>query len=545
MLVTEWIFWVKFSSRFDFIAIDYLAYTSKMIENIRKSYPVGWLLSGISVSALLLTLWLLKYLPHENAKVSRSIYRLAVFAIPVLMAVLFLNLLDHKISEFGNNRYWQEISRNGYYEIFRAFRINDLTYKKESYASGDPATALDRTRKNIGSASEFTGDGITHHISATGSEKPYNIMLITVANLSWEYLMTFDAAKHPLTPNLNEIANQSLFFTNFYATGRRKIYNLSAITLSIPPTSGNAIMRRAGSERLFSLGSVLDRKSYVRNFIYGGYGSLDKMNTFFGNNGYRIIDRSSFSKKEITFSNTWGICDEDLFMRAIKESDDAYRDGKLFFNMLITTSNHRPFTYPDGKINFPSSKKNKLYVVKYTDYAIGRLITEARKKPWFDNTIFVIVADHPAGNSSKKFLNPKHYRVPLIIYAPTILAPQKIDKLASQIDVAPTLLGLMNMSYTSRFYGTNLMKESPDRAYISTHRKLGYMTRDTLIILEPDKKITYYKRTGNNLTKEDVVVNDELVKDAIAIFQTASRWKQLNRNIENNHNSLDLSAATP
>ena len=271
------------------------------------------------------------------------------------------------------------------------------------------------------------------------------------------------------------------------------------------------------------------KKGYIKNFIYGGYGSFDKMNTFFKSNDYRIIDRDSFSKEEITFSNTWGVCDEDLFARAIRESDNAYQKGKPFFNMLMTVSNHRPYTYPDRKINFHSGKGGRLGAVKYTDYAIGKLIAEAKKKPWFNNTLFVIVADHTARTYSKKSLDPKNYHIPLIIYAPAILPPQKINKLASQIDIAPTLLGLMNISYTSRFYGADLMKETPDRTYISTDRKLGYVTQDTLIILEPDKKITRYKRTGKNLTKEKVDNEDEPVKNAIAIFQTVSRWKQLNR----------------
>ncbi|MFH1159211.1 MAG: LTA synthase family protein [Pseudomonadota bacterium] len=527
--VAEWIFWDEFSSRFNFVAVDYLVYVREVIGNIRESYPVGRLLSGIGVSALLLTLWLLKHVPPAGAAAARPVQRLAVLAVPALTAVLSLGLLDHKMAEFGDNRYWQEISRNGYYEISRAFLATDLPYE-ESYASGDPAAALDRTRKKIDPAAAFTEDGIARHIGASGPEKPYNIMLVTVESLSGKYLTDSAPAGYPLMPHINEIAAGSLFFTNFYATGTRTVYGLSALTLSIPPIPGNAIMRRTGSGGIFSLGKVLGRKGYVRNFIYGGYGSFDKMNAFFGNNGYRVIDRSGFSGKEITFSNTWGVCDEDLFARAIREGDDAYREGRPFFNMLMTTSNHRPYTYPDGKINFPSGDGGRPGAVKYTDYAIGRLIAEAGKKPWFDNTLFVIVADHAARSGGKKSLDPERYRVPLIIYAPAILSPQKIDGLASQIDVAPTLLGLMNMSYTSRFYGADIMKEPPDRAYISTDRKLGYMTRDALVILEPGKEITRYKRAGGGLTKKETDgSDDERVKDAIATFQTASRWKQLSR----------------
>jgi phosphoglycerol transferase MdoB-like AlkP superfamily enzyme len=104
------------------------------------------------------------------------------------------------------------------------------------------------------------------------------------------------------------------------------------------------------------LGSLLDNKGYESRFIYGGYGYFDNMNTFFSGNRYRIIDRSSLSKDEITFANLWGVCDEDIYNRALKENDVSYTKGQPFFDMIMTTSNHQPFTYPDGKLIFHREK---------------------------------------------------------------------------------------------------------------------------------------------------------------------------------------------
>src|SRR6185503_2323097 len=157
-----------------------------------------------------------------------------------------------------------------------------------------------------------------------------------------------------------------------------------------------------------------------------------------------------------------------------------------FFHFLMTTSNHRPFTYPSGHIDIPS-KSGRKGAVKYTDYAIGKLIEEARKRPWFKDTIFVIVADHCASSLGKAELPVKGYEIPLLIYSPGHIAPARVDKLCSQIDYPPTLLGLLNWNYESRFLGRDIMQMQPqeERAFISNYQKLGMLTRNDLVILRP------------------------------------------------------------
>ncbi|MGC4074575.1 MAG: sulfatase-like hydrolase/transferase [Nibricoccus sp.] len=114
----------------------------------------------------------------------------------------------------------------------------------------------------------------------------------------------------------------------------------------------------------------------------------------------------------------------------------------------MTTSNHRPFTYPDGRIDLPSKISGRAGAVKYTDYAIGKFLREAENKPWFKNTVFVIVADHCASVAGKAELAVKNYHIPLVIYAPGgQIAPGRVEDLTSQVDYAPTLLGLLNWSY--------------------------------------------------------------------------------------------------
>lgn len=189
----------------------------------------------------------------------------------------------------------------------------------------------------------------------------------------------------------------------------------------------------------------------------------------------------------------------------------------------MTTSNHRPYTYPDGRIDIPSHT-GRAGAVKYTDYAIGKFIDEARTKPWFDNTIFVIVADHCANSAGKTDIPVKNYHIPLLIHAPGIIEPQRIDTLSSQIDFAPTLFALLNWSYGSEFYGKNILALEADdgRALLGTYQNLGLLEHGTLTVLKPFRKAESYRvdqRSGEQIRSE---VDDNVRLDAVAYYQTAA-----------------------
>jgi phosphoglycerol transferase MdoB-like AlkP superfamily enzyme len=313
---------------------------------------------------------------------------------------------------------------------------------------------------------------------------------------------------------------------------------MEAVTLSIVPTPGRSIVKRPDNHNMFSTGFIFEEKGYENKFLYAGHGYFDNMNEFFSHNGFEVIDRVDFADDEVTFSNAWGVCDEDLLNKALKEADKSYADKKPFLNFVMTTSNHRPYTYPDGKIDVPSHTGRE-GGVKYTDYAISKFIEEAKKKPWFKNTIFVIVADHNGGSAGKNTLPSYRYKIPLIVYAPEIVKSQTISKLSSQIDIFPTLFSLMNWSYKSMFYGADILsKDFSERAFIGNYQKLGLLKNGYLFVLTPDKKIHKYKilkQTLNSVKYEEMKdISDEEIRETISYYQSATyffknhinRWKE-------------------
>ena len=523
----EWFFWDEFQSRYNFIAVDYLVYTQEVVGNIMESYPVIPLVALMAVVAGYLSYRLWRGRLADNAPAAKTRWGFFGGAIALCVGVFFA--VSGNYAEITQNRYLNEIARNGIFELFSAFRNNQLSYDK--FYAKMPADKLpgalrealgfDKNAKDLKSP-------LDHKVAGKVPEPRHNLVVITVESLSGDYLTAF-GNKRNLTPNLDKLADNSLFFTDLYATGTRTVYGLSAITLGMPPVPGNSIVRQPENGGMASLGAVLQGKGYLTKFIYGGFGYFDNMNEFFSANGYDIVDRDKLGKDEITFANVWGVADEDLYKKVMKENDAAEKEGKPFFDMVMTTSNHRPFTYPDGRIDIPSHT-GRFGGVKYTDYTIHQFLEEAKTHSWFKNTIFVIVADHTAGSAGKSELDPLKYHIPMFIYAPGIVTPKKMTQMASQIDIAPTLLGLMGMGYDSRFYGQDLMHNAPGRAIISNYQKLGYMTKEGLVILKPVGVTEFYARKPDDtFAAAPTTPSPELLNRAIAYFQGAAQWKQWSR----------------
>jgi len=518
----EWIFWDEYGARFNFIAVDYLVYTHEVIGNIRESYPVLPILAGLGAGSLLV---------HALVRLSGGPARwMAAAAVPAkrrylagavwctgaiaLGAVLHEDLLP----DFANN-YNRELGKDGIWSLFAAFQANELDYDR-FYPTLPIDQAFARLRRQLsGDGSVPLGHGARdtlRYVQGAGSELRPNVIQITVESLSADYLGVYNPAS-TLTPNLTALAERSLVFDNFYATGTRTDRGIEALALSLPPTPGRSLVKRPRNEHLFTLGSVFRARGYDTVFLYGGFGYFDNMDQFFGSNGYRIVDRGSVEQGDITFANIWGASDEDLYRWTLREADAEYAAGRPFQFFVMTTSNHRPYTYPEGRIDLPPGISRRAGAVKYTDYAIGRLIREASSKPWFGNTVFVIVADHCAASAGRAELPVQNYHIPLIIYAPGgQITAGRVTTLAGQMDYAPTLLGLLHWSYPSRFFGRDVRRLAPGqgRALIGNYQKLGELTADdAFVVLKPGRGVSSYVYHPANRSLSPHPLDDELERE--------------------------------
>lgn len=525
--VSEHIFWSEFTTRFNFIAVDYLIYTQEVLGNIRESYPVATLLSAIGIVAVVVTWVSIRLFPVRTTELPFR-KRLGSLACAVALCGVFYTLANSEQGAMRDNAEATEVADSGIYNLFYAFINNEISYDR-FYAREDEDKVIGTIRSLLANKKEpFAGEGkvLVRKIRDAKPEKHLNVMLVVMESMSADYMGIY-GSKDGLTPNLDRLSKEGLNFSNLYATGTRTVRGMEAVTLSIPPTPGQSIVRRPDNGGLFSLGYIFQDRGYDTAFIYGGYGYFDNMNTFFKGNGFRIIDRNVMSSKEVQFANVWGICDEDMFTRAIHEADISYTAGKPFMDLIMTTSNHRPYTYPDGKIDI-ASHSNRFGGVKYADYAVGKLIEDAKKKPWFKDTIFIFVADHTAGAGGKAELDPHKYHIPMIFYAPEHIKPMSYDKLSSQIDMGPTLLGLLHFSYDSKFYGDDVLSgEVTPRSFISNFQKVALVRDNKLTVLAPKQAVDAF--SWPDMTPG--TVDDTAKDDAIAYYQSASWWKDTYRRI--------------
>ncbi len=532
-------FWEEFQRRFNFIAVDYLIYTNEVAKNINESYPIPLLIGGMVFLVIITVLHFKKAGILKKTFESTDLFnvRLIPTVIILVIALIFAFFIKNDSAEFSENRYNNEISKAGIYSFFAAFRNNELSYP-EFYRTEPIDEAFSRVNKNLNTfqdSIDHSSSSILRYVANDGEERTPNVIFICVESLSAKYLGGVGNQDN-LTPTLDSLLQVGISFDNLFATGTRTVRGMEAITLSIPPTPGRSIVKRKKNDSLFTIGEVFKNKGYSRTFFYGGDGYFDNMDKYFSGNGFDIIDRGrgflpsgdivtsrkNIEDKEVTFENAWGVCDEDIYNKVLKEADLAFTTEKPFFNFIMTTSNHKPYTYPPNKIDIPSGT-GRDGAIKYTDYAIGEFLKSARQKPWFENTVFVIMADHCGSSAGRWELDVANYHIPALILNLKDAEPQRIEKLCSQIDVFPTLFAQLGWDYRSNLFGKDVLKmeKSEERAFIGNYRKLGLLKGSELMVLGDQKTANFYQWNKGDNSLQSIPMNEGFLKEAISYFQVA------------------------
>jgi phosphoglycerol transferase MdoB-like AlkP superfamily enzyme len=560
--VAESTFWLEFSTRFNFIALDYLIYTSEVIGNIRESYPVGQILAGIGAIAAVILIAIAPAVnradSHDMTWLQRSCLALFACTVPALMMYFgnvdqmekqYVPMLSEQmasqypaevrklagIPQDGvvnpKNAFAAELSGNGLFTIAAAQRRNELDYDKFYRTIPQPQAntalvAMGVKRTSLGDTRKVSLDDEPATNVTPFSSKPKNIIMISVESLSAEFMDSYGGTKG-LTPELDKLGKAGMKFDRMFATGTRTVRGLEALSLGTPPIPGQAIVRRPAHDHLSTMGELLKHQGFATFFFYGGFGYFDNMNAYYAANNYRVVDRTDIPKDKVGFENVWGVADEYLFDHVIRTLDDKGEKGtqdKPFFAQIMTTSNHRPYTYPAGRIDIPSPG-GRDGAVKYTDYAIGKFIKDASKKPWFKDTLFVIVADHCASAAGKTRLPVTGYHIPLIFYAPGLLKPAVFSPVVSQIDIAPTLMEVLGKNGSAQFFGRSFFEPglAQQRAFISNYQALGYLKDNILTVLLPKQVVESYQVDPKTLATTPAPINAQLRDEAIAYYQTASK----------------------
>lgn len=355
--------------------------------------------------------------------------------------------------------------------------------------------------------------------SAMERAQPLNLVIILEESLGATFVKSLGGL--PVTPELEQLKNQGWWFENMYATGTRSVRGIEAVVAGFPPTPAQSVVKLSGAQQNFyTLASTLQQQGFHTSFVYGGEAHFDNMRGFFTGNGFsEVIDLPKMAKPE--FVGSWGASDEDLFNAAARHLAEMSAQQQPFFSVIFTSSNHEPFEFPDGKIALYDSEKATVNnAVKYADYALGQFIAQAKQQAYWHNTLFVIVADHDNrvyGNS----LVPVHkFQIPALILGAD-LKPKTISSLASQIDLAPTVLSLMGINAETPLLGRDfsLDAESPGRALLQFDQYFALLEQQSA----NEAAVTILKPDGSSVAARYLLNDKQLVLTDAAAEPAAQR----------------------
>ena len=522
----EYFFFQEFDARLNLVAVDYLLYPTEVAGDIWSEYPVVKVFALAAMASGLVVLAMRRYLLPPVEAATRFAQRTIVFAGFAALTVCFGLAFETHSLTFSDNRVANEIAANGASSFFRALRTNELDY--HTYYASRPTqanlNALVAQLAPVGGTFTRLSEGRLDR-SFPGDPRglgKLNVVVVASESFGAEFSKLY-GSKRDWTPEFDSYARQGVWFRHMYASGTRTVRGLEAIATSLPPIPSVSVLRRPGNEGIANWGSVMREHGYQTSFLYGGYGYFDNMNYFFAHNGFDVRDREQIPKP-VRFENIWGVADEDLFDSALRYYDDVARSGRPFFSIIMTTSNHKPFTFRAGVAGVAPNGGGRESGVRYADYAQGYFLRQARRHAWFDDTLFIVVADHGARVYGREEIPLKSYEIPMLFYSPKHLRPGRVDGLTTQIDIAPTVLGLLGLSYRAPFFGEDVLhSRSGSRvAFFSHNHDVALYKDGQLAILGLGKSIQDVYYDAGTDSYRPAPLNLPLNDLAVAYYQTAS-----------------------
>jgi phosphoglycerol transferase MdoB-like AlkP superfamily enzyme len=485
----------QYDARPNSLFFEYLIYPKEVASTMLAGYSYQFVgafaVIALALAALRRVLWPSLRIPQ------RVLHVVAVLVVtPALVALCVLAMrstLDHRAvnpSMVARSRdpMVNDLAMNSTYSVLYA--LAELRHEPEGgfrYGTmpADEATARVQGAMQVPAETFVTGTVPTLHrqLATQSPPRPKNLVIVLEESLGAEYVGALGG--RPLTPNLDALASQGWWFQNMYATGTRSVRGLEALITGFTPTPAPSVVKLEKSQRdFFSIARVLKAAGYDTSFIYGGEGQFDNMRRFFMNNGFdRVVDEDEFVNP--VFHGSWGVSDEDLLARAHEEFSKPHT--RPFFSLVFTTSNHSPYDYPAGRIEpYDADPRTVNNAVKYADYALGQFFARARASSYWDDTVFLVVADHNSRVFGAEVIPIDHFHIPALVMGGGV-EPCVYKPVASQIDMPPTLLSLIGVSSVHPMIGHDLTRPEfeawPGRAIMQYDDTQAYLVGNDVAVL--------------------------------------------------------------
>ncbi len=526
--LVQYFFFEEYSSRYNHLALDYLVYPGEVLGNIFASYNVPLCVALALVAAGALAVASRRFAPATFGPWTVG-DRLRGAGVALAFGAVTTGAWLAAPAAVATDRTANELALHGWPELVRAYLTAHLDYEAY-YAMTPPADAARRLPRLLGSPGT---SGLLHHFAAKRprSGRPLDVVIILEESLGSAFSARFGGATgetEAVTPELDRWSRRGLALTSVIADGNRTVRGLEGVLCSFPPLPGDAIVKRDRSENVASIARILAARDYRTAFVYGGYGAFDNLKPFMLGNGFQAFVEEPMFPPE-AFRTIWGVADEFVLDRMLDLQKAANRDGRPWFGTVLTVSNHKPFAVPPGRVAWDAHWSGRRGAVRYADWALGRYLDAAKRDGLLDHTVVLIVGDHGARVYGAAEIPVPSYRIPAVLLTPDPAdAGTAIDRLASQVDLAPTLLSLAGVSYDAPFFGQDLLGQ-PDvggRALVNHNRSVGLVTDANMVVLALHRRVDFYARADRHsdvFTRIEPAAGSlpDLAADAEAIYQTA------------------------
>ncbi len=537
VMVTLFVLWIElgtvpfidqYDSRPDYVYVEYLGHPREVLSTLLASYSLLMAAVGTVTLICALLAWRMTrsalqvpvYQPFPGAFLLTPLVVLAIFA--MIRSTLDHHPVNPSTVAFSTDSMVNQLPLSSPYTLIYAIyeQNRDAGSGSATYGRMDRQEVMRIVAETAGLNGKVDLQSATptlHDQTATRRlGRPLNLVIVLEESLGAEFVGRLGGKD--LTPNLDALADEGIWFEQLYATGTRSVRGIEAIISGFPPTPKLGVVKRTETQKnFFTIAGLLARQNYQTSFIYGGSAHFDNMRRFFMNNGFQtVIDQKDYANPR--FTATWGVSDEDLFLKAHEYFES--QGDRPFFSLVFSSSNHKPFEIPPGRVETRTGPDGPGdTAVAYADYAIGEFLSMARSSSYWDNTVFLVIADHNSRVKGAERIPIEYFHIPGVILGAGI-EPRIVPGITSQLDLLPTLLSLMGVDSRHPAIGYDLTLPEyalgAGRAQMQYKDMQAWMVPGKVVIMQPKLPIQTYLYEPGSTLRPDPEPASELQRQALA-----------------------------
>ena len=420
-------------------------------------------------------------------KILLSVFFLAIMFLGIRGRIQEKSPIRIGTAYFSNNSFLNQLGLNPVFTLMRSY-LDSQDERNRNIHLMDDQMAIKNVQKELRINNPKYNSPIAREVVPDFINKTKSNVILIMESMSTAK-MKRHGNKNNLTPFLDSISYESYYFENIYTAGKHTFNGIFSTLFSFPALYRQQPLKKI--KKYNGISTTLRNHGYSTTYFTTHDSQFDNVEGFLRANDFEnIISQSDYPMKEV--KTTLGVPDDFMFEFSIPIIDKLHTGKRPFFITFMTASDHRPYYIP--KYFSPGNTDIKQQIVEYADWSLYKFISLSSKKEWFSNTIFVFIADHGTPITASYDISLDYHHSPLIFYAPDILGkPRTYKCIGGQIDVFPTVMGLLGLSYINNTLGIDLLKE--ERAYIiiNDDDKVGVLDNNFLLIMRDNEDLKLFK----------------------------------------------------